>query len=385
MSFGLQFAKVRCGPCVSLTFNKFCAGKYRDKLSFTHLYSPSIYMISTVMGEEVSYEVTEVGYWLDHIVRPVRYRQAIERAFELGATSFVEVGPDNTLTRLASSAASDFGIKSIQFAHGTSKQEVASIARFPLRHETHRMLQKVAGDLNFKTMKFGAYLHAGIVKNYLDSYTLHGSFVVPNTAFFEMFISAGTRWASSIHTKISSLRDVIFYDDVVISSSIESTEFRPKYVQCRIEGTGSLELLSVSAEDSSISERLANAVVVTQCVTQGPDWFSFDRYYVANSGRMVASSEDVSQLYDNFASNGLVYGPSWKIIEKIARGRSANEIISKLNLPKSYVRSQSLIPAPLMDAIFQSAGRLLKEVSSFWLRSENTLRKMLSARMLLES
>jgi len=79
---------------------------YRSKLLSVEFKYPSVTMISTVLGEEVYEEVTHAGYWLDHIVRPVRYQRAIETCLELGGKIFVEMGPDSTLTRLSKSIAS---------------------------------------------------------------------------------------------------------------------------------------------------------------------------------------------------------------------------------------------------------------------------------------
>jgi len=139
-----------------------------------------------------------------------------------------------------------------------------------------------------------------------------------------------------------------------------------------------LEFSLVSAENSSKLEKLANAFVVSEHDPQGPDWVSFENIFIADSSR-VTLIEEVSQLYDGYVSNGLVHGPSWKIVEKISRERNLNVVLSKLRLPKKYSWSESSIPPSLIDATFQSTGRLLKEVSSFWLRSENTLQEMQSS------
>lgn len=47
-------------------------------------------------------DFASMDYWQAQIVNPVRFKQAIEVGYELGVTSFIEIGPDSVLTSLAS-------------------------------------------------------------------------------------------------------------------------------------------------------------------------------------------------------------------------------------------------------------------------------------------
>jgi len=93
------------------------------------LEQATIPIISTVLGEELQEEAMSVGYWVDHISRPVRYQQAVERVIELGGRTLAEFGPDLTLTHLASSMGLTSKGKSLQCVDGMafySNSEVSS-------------------------------------------------------------------------------------------------------------------------------------------------------------------------------------------------------------------------------------------------------------------
>ncbi|SOE07391.1 type I polyketide synthase [Streptomyces sp. Ag109_G2-15] len=69
---------------------------------------PRIPLVSTVTGEVATVaELTSPGYWADQIRRPVRFLDAVRTLSRLGATVFVEAGPDPVLTSLTRSALGD--------------------------------------------------------------------------------------------------------------------------------------------------------------------------------------------------------------------------------------------------------------------------------------
>ncbi|KAJ1416568.1 thiolase-like protein, partial [Ochromonadaceae sp. CCMP2298] len=77
---------------------------YRSVLEATSLFAPQIPLISTVRGHEaVEGDVCGTQYWLDHLVDPVLYETAVQRALALGKMAFLEIGADSTLSRLTRS------------------------------------------------------------------------------------------------------------------------------------------------------------------------------------------------------------------------------------------------------------------------------------------
>ncbi|MFF6954661.1 SDR family NAD(P)-dependent oxidoreductase [Streptomyces iakyrus] len=63
--------------------------------------SPALPVVSNVTGTEATeQQLTDPAYWSEHIRRPVRFEQGITHLLGEGATTFLEIGPDATLTTL---------------------------------------------------------------------------------------------------------------------------------------------------------------------------------------------------------------------------------------------------------------------------------------------
>ena len=68
---------------------------------------PKIRLISNVTGQAVTTEVTEPGYWRQHIRATVRFAASIETLRQMGQTIFVEIGPGPTLLGLGQRCLAD--------------------------------------------------------------------------------------------------------------------------------------------------------------------------------------------------------------------------------------------------------------------------------------
>ncbi|MEU4510438.1 type I polyketide synthase [Nonomuraea wenchangensis] len=61
------------------------------------LRRPELALVSNVSGELAGDEVTEPGYWVEHVRRPVRFADGVQVMRQRGVTHFLEVGPDAQL------------------------------------------------------------------------------------------------------------------------------------------------------------------------------------------------------------------------------------------------------------------------------------------------
>ncbi|MFG1701545.1 SDR family NAD(P)-dependent oxidoreductase, partial [Nonomuraea sp. NPDC049309] len=62
------------------------------------LRRPQLALISNVSGALAGEEITEPGYWVEHVRRPVRFADSVATLQEQGVTRFIEAGPDAQLT-----------------------------------------------------------------------------------------------------------------------------------------------------------------------------------------------------------------------------------------------------------------------------------------------
>ncbi|WP_250212631.1 type I polyketide synthase [Acrocarpospora catenulata] len=75
--------------------------EFRKVVEGLTFHEPSMPIISTVTGEPVDAAyLCSPEYWVDHVVRPVRFAAAVQAAASAGAKTFLELGPDGGLTAL---------------------------------------------------------------------------------------------------------------------------------------------------------------------------------------------------------------------------------------------------------------------------------------------
>ncbi|MFI7709294.1 type I polyketide synthase, partial [Nonomuraea sp. NPDC049480] len=76
--------------------------EFRQVAESLTYHEPAIPIISDVTGQKAQAgQLTDPGYWVDHVRQAVRFADAVTTARAGGATVFVEVGPDGVLTSLA--------------------------------------------------------------------------------------------------------------------------------------------------------------------------------------------------------------------------------------------------------------------------------------------
>ncbi|MFK4041967.1 SDR family NAD(P)-dependent oxidoreductase [Nonomuraea wenchangensis] len=73
------------------------------------LRRPELALVSNVSGELAGDEVTDPGYWVEHVRRPVRFADGVHVMRQRGVTHFLEVGPDAQLAPMVEEILADGG------------------------------------------------------------------------------------------------------------------------------------------------------------------------------------------------------------------------------------------------------------------------------------
>ncbi|MFF0772383.1 SDR family NAD(P)-dependent oxidoreductase [Nonomuraea wenchangensis] len=93
------------------------------------LRRPELALVSNVSGELAGEDITDPGYWVEHVRRPVRFADGVHVMRQRGVTHFLEVGPDAQLTPM--------------IEHDHDGEEPSAVAL--LRRDRDEITQLIAG------------------------------------------------------------------------------------------------------------------------------------------------------------------------------------------------------------------------------------------------
>jgi acyl transferase domain-containing protein/3-hydroxy-3-methylglutaryl CoA synthase/enoyl-CoA hydratase/carnithine racemase/NAD(P)-dependent dehydrogenase (short-subunit alcohol dehydrogenase family)/acyl carrier protein len=328
----------------------------------------SVLVISTVSGKEVHEEMMDVSYWLAHIVRPVRYQEAISTLFSLGATDFIEMGPDETLTKLTSSLVrSVLGNHSdLCFSHGTTVPElVLKPKRFPLsKIPRHKLLQKMVYEDHSKKTIFTTFLHTGIRKEWLTDHELQGEVTFPNTGLLDLFWGATHRWA---HLKRS--REPFYLENITFPSLQDFSKTPDQPIKLMIDDEGSLSLLA------DVPERESTATVVFAA----PAWALAGPPSLEEFRLACTEVVDVDLIFSLWKSVGMKYGPAFRLVDTLYRSPDHSLTFGSLSPLDPVLAATYTAFPPLLVAALEIAGMgaaSLEEEKAFQLRVPSAVDKV---------
>src|SRR5262249_30524550 len=93
------------------------------------LKKPAIPYISNLTGTWITEsEATDPQYWSQHLRNTVRFAQGLETLLHSGFTTFLEVGPGQTLTNFARKGKAEFAIPSMRAINDTQHDQAKLLA-----------------------------------------------------------------------------------------------------------------------------------------------------------------------------------------------------------------------------------------------------------------
>lgn len=132
---------------------------FSDEMKGVVLSKPTVPLISNLSGEVAGGEITSIEYWVNQIVKPVRFHRSLMTLDELGATILIENGPKPTLLSLAK-----------QLPHNHFEMFGASLR--PGVDGNNQLLLTYTALYNHGTSINidGFYRHSGLIKTGLPDY-----------------------------------------------------------------------------------------------------------------------------------------------------------------------------------------------------------------------
>ncbi len=348
---------------------------------------PSIPLVSNLTGALAGDDVCTPEYWVRHVREAVRFGDGVAYLCEQGVGTFVEVGPDATLTALAQDIAPEAVFAATQrrdrdeaqvlvsalgLLHATGTEvdwraylgdghqtvdlptyafarerywldagasTGADLAGLGLRTTDHALLTAEVTSAADGVRTFGARLSVQ-AQPWLADHLVWGSVVVPGAALVELALHAAGRVGCD------------GLDELTLEAPLVLREQGAVAVQ-----------VGVGAPDDAGRRRLA--IHSRPAADPHADWVRHAEGLVAGSGPAAAVTPvewpppaaepvDVAALYDELARLGVDYGPAFHGLR--SAWRAGGEVYAEVALPDGVPADRLGIHPALLDAALHVVG-----------------------------
>ncbi|WP_411292662.1 type I polyketide synthase, partial [Streptomyces sp. EAG2] len=344
-------------------------------------HAPTIPLVPTAPGDPAS-----PAYWVRQIREPVRFADAVRQAHASGATRFLELGPDGTLSALVPQVAEEATAvpvlrsgrdETVSALHGIAHAHVhgapvdwagplaaagavrVELPTYPFERETYWPSARIgSGDLTAAGLGAAGHpllgaavsLAAGggvlltgrltaATHGWLTDHTIHGQVLVPGTAFTELAWHAGESVGCGTVEDLTLAVPLVLPArggvQIQVSAGAENEDgTRRLEIHSRLDGeeewTGNaFGVLAPSAADPAAAPQV-----------RPPD----------------AEPVDLDGFYERAAAAGFTYGPVFQGLK--AAWRAGDELYAEVELDEAAHREAArcgLHPA-LLDAALHLTG-----------------------------
>ncbi|WP_425314793.1 type I polyketide synthase [Streptomyces ambofaciens] len=346
--------------------------------------APTLPVLTTAPGDPATFE-----YWVGQIVAPVRFADAVRRAHEFGATRFLELGPDRSLSALVpylvedATAVPTLGSgpdEAASLLHGIARVHVhgapvdwaaplgaagarrVELPTYPFERQTYWPdVRLSAGDLT--SAGLGATGHpllgaavsmaagggalltgrlSAATHGWLTDHTILGGVLVPGTAFVEL------AWQAGEHVGCGTVADLTLTAPLVLPAR-GGVQIQVSAGAEREDGTRPLEIHSRPDGEEEWTGHAVGLLEAAPAAPAGPAG-------TVRTWPPEAEPVDLDGFYERATGAGFAYGPVFQGLK--AAWRAGDELYAEVELPESAHRDAGrcgLHPA-LFDAALHLTG-----------------------------
>lgn len=364
--------------------------EFRALVSGLQFSEPLLHVVSTVTGASTSTELTDPEYWVQHILEPVLFMDAVRHAESEGVTRFLEIGPDTALTGAIAQAVTGEDIvvaatvnrrrddaSTLWEAAGAMWASGADVDWSPVFPQATPYAQAGSQSPPMPTYAFdtkrlwiedgaarppragsggldhplltsmvehagtGGHVFSGTVSTqdapWVEDHRVGGSIVFPGTAFLELAVAA------------ARVLDFAVVDELILQAPLVVRGHVDIQITVGVAESDSRAAIAVYSRG-----RTRSAGKAGPWIAHAAGWLSAGTTSVDSITESAPADArellDVADLYERMEQGGFGYGPAFQGLT--ACSRDADTVYGEASLPK-FVRADAsrfdLHPA-LLDA-----------------------------------
>lgn len=368
---------------------------FLDVIRDVSLCAPTTKIVSNVTGRIAAAEMLDSAYWVDHIRKPVRFRQGIEQMRQAGVAVFLEVGPSAVLTNLGRRTVTDdvswlssltpkspdtaklldtlgelytlgFDIDFSPLYRHLPRRRIA-LPPYPFGGERYWIMPRAATaaapaelfsdarhPLLGRRLNLAArdttYYAASVQREelgYLGDHCVNGDVVLPGAAYLEMALAAARRAGGDEPLAVEDVkfhRPLVLTQDGILQTLLERTDDPSRFTFEVWSSFGTAES-GPTPWVLHASGRCATGAASDDAadVPPGPD---------------DGESVDPAAFYARMTGYGLAYGPGFQGVRALRARHDCG--MAEVALPLGVAGAETYVCHPaLLDSVFQSALPLL--------------------------
>ncbi|MBV8312886.1 MAG: SDR family NAD(P)-dependent oxidoreductase, partial [Planctomycetaceae bacterium] len=374
--------------------------------------APAVPMVANLTGLLMEDAPTGL-YWKQHARGAVQFAKGMETLAKLGCTTFLEIGPGNTLLGLGRQSlpwVKGTWLASLDPRHDEVEGFLESVCRlfvqghairwkaittlnagrrvslptYPFQRQSY-LLTDDAPEMRSRAKAIvathpllGSRLRSALKEAqfeatygltqfpFLDDHRVYGLPVLPTTAGLEVAIAGGM---SLLDSREIELKNFVYREALLLPDEgfrIVHAIFTPER-----EGTFLFQILSTDATDIGSWSSHISGTLAARAPSSESDKYLSIQDLVARQTREIPAD----QYYEAIAQLGLNYGPSFRGIQALWCGKG--EALSRVRIPDSLaIEGFELHPA-LLDACLHIYPALVEEYGDFTALPEGQRRTFL--------